>query len=255
MPWTFAHPAAVLPFRRIGAVALPLSGLVVGSLVPDFGYYAGHFEIATRAHTASGLLLICLPTALLLVVILRRFRGWLLAPLPDPHRTLLEGVSVPPLGSPTHLFAMAIAILVGAITHLAWDAFTHANGAMVLACAPLREPLFVFAGRRFAVYNVLQHASTVLGLAAMAVAYCRWLSRSVKHGHAKWGPLRHYVPLAMAGVVSGVSGLTTAWLLVGSTGTYSVVLVRGVIHATIVFIVAYGLLALHAAACRARRAS
>ena len=47
MPWTFAHPAAVLPFRRIVGRQLPLLGLVVGSMAPDMGYFAGQYAVAT----------------------------------------------------------------------------------------------------------------------------------------------------------------------------------------------------------------
>ena len=41
MPWTFAHPAAAVLVRRFGGASLPLSGLAMGSLSPDFGYYVG----------------------------------------------------------------------------------------------------------------------------------------------------------------------------------------------------------------------
>jgi hypothetical protein len=253
MPWTFAHPAAILPFHRYGASRLPLSGLVVGSLAPDFGYYAGRFDLATRAHTPVGVLLICLPSAFLLVLLLRRFRGHLVAPLPDPHRTLLERLPVASPWSTVNIAGMVAAILIGAFTHIAWDAFTHANGAMVLAGTWLREPLFAFDGRTFAVYNLLQHASTLLGLFAMAVVHGRWLHRSVQAGQARWGKPGDYVPLAMAGVISGLLGLAIARLTLGPGRPHEVVIVRGVIDATLVFVVAYGCLALRAASRPANR--
>lgn len=246
MPWTFAHPAAVLPFRRFAASRLPLSGLVIGSLAPDFGYYAGRFDLATHAHTPSGVLLICLPSAFLLVLFLRRLRGHLVAPLPDPYRTLLERLPAPPLRSSADMAVMVVAILAGSLTHVAWDAFTHARGAMVFACTWLREPLFVFGGRTFAVYNVLQHASTLLGLLAMAVVHGRWLHRSVQAGQARWGKPGDYVPLAIAGLVSGLLGLAIARLTLGPGRAHEVVIVRGVIDATLVFVAAYGCLALRA---------
>ena len=255
MPWTFAHPAAVLPFRRFGASRLPLSGLVIGSLAPDLGYYAGCFDLATHAHTPGGVLLICLPSALLLLLLLRRFRGFLVAPLPDPHRTLLGGLPVPSLRLPVRMACMIIAILIGALTHVAWDAFTHADGAMVRSGGPLRAPLFVFAGRTFAAYNVLQHASTLLGLVAMAVAYRRWLECWVPRGPARWGRPRDYVPLAMAAIVSGLLGLAIGRLTLGPGRAHEVVIVRGVIDATLVFVVAYGALALYATLREAKSAA
>lgn len=250
MPWTFAHPAAVLPFHRSGASRLPLPGLVIGSLAPDFGYYAGCFDLATRAHTPGGVLLICLPSAFLLVLLLQRFRGVLIAPLPDPHRALLQRLPMPTLRSRANLAAMVVAILVGALTHVAWDAFTHARGAVVLASASLRAPLFVFAGRTFAAYNILQHASTLFGLLAMAVAYDRWLQRSVQPRLARWGRPGDYAPLGVAAIVSGLLGLAIARLTLGPGRAHEIVIVRGVIDATLVFIAAYGSLALRAASRR-----
>ena len=40
MPWTFAHPAAILPLRRFCPAPLDFSALVIGSMVPDLGYYS-----------------------------------------------------------------------------------------------------------------------------------------------------------------------------------------------------------------------
>ena len=85
MPWTLAHPAAVLPLRRWPKY-LPFTGLVVGSMAPDFGYYTGHFDLARDAHSPLGLLALCLPTGLLVVLLLRRLRRPLIELLPQPHR-------------------------------------------------------------------------------------------------------------------------------------------------------------------------
>lgn len=63
IPWTFAHAAAAVWVRRFGGASLPLSGLVVGSLSPDFGYYVGAFGVATHAHTLRGTVEVCVPSA------------------------------------------------------------------------------------------------------------------------------------------------------------------------------------------------
>jgi Domain of unknown function (DUF4184) len=62
MPWTFVHPAAVLPLRQYCANRHLFGALVVGSVSPDLGYYVGRFDMATIAHTLLGLLIVCLPT-------------------------------------------------------------------------------------------------------------------------------------------------------------------------------------------------
>ncbi|MBA3727450.1 MAG: DUF4184 family protein, partial [Armatimonadetes bacterium] len=38
MPWTFSHPAAVLPLRRLCPQSLDFAALVIGSTTPDIGY-------------------------------------------------------------------------------------------------------------------------------------------------------------------------------------------------------------------------
>jgi len=57
MPWTFVHPAAVLPLRKYFANRHLFGAVVVGSISPDFGYYVGRFDMATTAHTLLGLLI------------------------------------------------------------------------------------------------------------------------------------------------------------------------------------------------------
>jgi len=46
MPWTFAHPAAVLPLRAVGPVRPPLLGLVIGSMAPDLVFAAAYIALA-----------------------------------------------------------------------------------------------------------------------------------------------------------------------------------------------------------------
>ncbi|MCG8349721.1 MAG: DUF4184 family protein, partial [Chloroflexales bacterium] len=61
-------------------------------------------------------------------------------------------------------FLTIIALALGALRHVAWDAFTHASGWAVLRIPALSEPLITAAGLSIAPYKLLQHASTILGL-------------------------------------------------------------------------------------------
>lgn len=247
MPWTFAHPAAAILVRRIGGGALPMSGLIIGSLSPDFGYYTGHFGLATEAHSLRGTLMICLPSACLLVVLLQRLRPWLLAPLPQPHRAAIE--SLPPLQFWPFRPAvrMLLAVWLGAMTHVAWDSFTHASGAMVSIFSPLREVLFEISGRRFATYNILQHLGTLFGIVVLGFAYCRWLARTVGiRACLRFPALRDSLPLVSAGMLSAATGFAIALLKLGTDAGWPVLMFRGVVDSTVVFSAAYLVLALHA---------
>jgi hypothetical protein len=174
MPWTFVHPAAVLPLRRLGLKRLSFAGLVLGSLAPDIGYYIGRFDLAVIAHTTLGLLILCLPTGLILYVLVRVLQRPVASVLPEPHRSALMSMpEVPPLMSLPVVFAVAVSIVIGAMTHNAWDSFTHPAGYMVAKLPLLRETVWRLGNRSVPVYDILQHGSTLLGLLVVGAAYVR----------------------------------------------------------------------------------
>lgn len=244
MPWTFAHPAAVLPLRQLGSVKLPLLGLVVGSIIPDLGYYLGRTDLATFAHTSLGLFVFCLPASFLLVLILLKLRQFLLAPLPQPHRSALSSLSSPAYWPSSAGLKMIIAILLGAATHLVWDAFTHANGAAVQALEPLHQHVLTVSGRTFRVFNILQHASTLIGVLILIHTYRCWLIAQTGNIPIP-SPVafRAYIPLLTAFILSCALGIGVAVLRADSGASFSALLVQSITEATKIFLVAYGLLA------------
>lgn len=149
MPWTFAHPAAVLILRR-RAAPLSFAGLVVGSIAPDVGYYVGRFDLASTAHTLVGLLTVCLPVGLVLVAIVRAMRRSLAYLLPQLHRAAL--LSLPRsdlLGSAYTVFWLSLSVLAGAATHNVWDSFTYEGGYVVRRASLLQQLAETFAYSMF----------------------------------------------------------------------------------------------------------
>lgn len=196
MPWTFAHPAAVLPLRRLG---LSGAGLVIGSLSPDFGYYLGLFGLATWAHAAWGVLLVCLPSAWLVHELWLRVWRPVADLLPSRHREAWLAHAPGRVGAAV----FSASAVLGAATHALWDAFTHRTGGFVQHWPLLRDPLV--AG--LPGYQALQHASTLLGIAALLVVYRRWLPAVGESGDARrWRDL----------LLLAASALTVAWLAVGA---------------------------------------
>lgn len=234
MPWTFAHPVAILPFRK----RLPLAALIVGSISPDIGYYLGLFQLATFAHTGAGLLLACLPIGAATLVVLHLLREPLLELLPEPHRSALRQAGASGGSAPASLRSLglgAAGLLVGAATHNAWDAFTHASGAMVQALDLLRAPAFEAGGRTFRLFNLAQHGSTLLGLAALMGVYAVWLKRQPRApvGPSMGDELWRWTVLVACGFLALATG---APLARGAGFTGEALVFRSVIAATDVFV-------------------
>ena len=178
MPWTFAHPAAVIPLRRFCPAQFNVAGLAIGALTPDFGFYVGLFSLATHAHTLLGSFLDCLPTGLVLLACFYLVRRPIWHLLPQPHRALLEPLASGPVPvRPGALVRAALSIVIGAWSHIAWDSFTHRFGWVVIEYPVLQEPVIALGSGHLRLYNVLQHLSTLIGVMVLIAAYYFWLRR------------------------------------------------------------------------------
>jgi hypothetical protein len=172
VPFTVSHAAAVLPLHRLSRHKLPLTALMVGSMAPDFGYFFSHEASRTLTHSFTGLFIFALPAGLLV---------WFL------YVTFLEKATITLLSDRWHTrFAhtdsitrslvarAAIAILLGAITHLLWDAFTH-RGTFVSRAFPVLLGPTPGIGW-LPIYHFLHGLSSIVGLMLLA-AWARNLHR------------------------------------------------------------------------------
>src|SRR5215210_2636523 len=69
MPFTFCHPAAVLVFNYFPKKWISLTGLIVGSLSPDFEYFIRMQKLSLYSHSLGGLFFFDLPVGLVLTFI------------------------------------------------------------------------------------------------------------------------------------------------------------------------------------------
>lgn len=171
MPFTFAHPAAVLPLKRLRALdTLPL---IVGSVTPDIGYYLPP-QIRVylpAAHSFVGSLTFCLPVALGLLAILVSLQIPMLEPLPDGHRQFVAALIERFRSRRFYLAAAVPSILIGAWSHIIWDSFTHRNRWGVKHLALLEETLQLPLIGSIEIFRVLQYVSSVVGLLVVAIWY------------------------------------------------------------------------------------
>jgi hypothetical protein len=177
VPFTFAHPAAAVPLLRPLAQWGVLSALVIGSIAPDFSYFLPAGVRRSQSHSLGGLLWFCVPAGLVAYWL---FHHLLARPLVDLLPATLRARLRPLLDAhtPAAFRAVLVSVFVGAATHIAWDAFTHAGAPIVRVSRALRFHLITYSGYPLSVYGVLQHLSTLLGMALVAYWVWRWVRRS-----------------------------------------------------------------------------
>ncbi|WP_414507833.1 DUF4184 family protein [Streptomyces sp. NEAU-L66] len=177
MPFTLSHAAAVLPaVRRTGAARGPLvaSALVAGTFAPDMTYYAdtlvpGGMAFGEVTHSLTGVLTVDVLVTVALV------GGWLLVREPltallprawrGPVHTFLRGRPWRPRG-PREVAVLVgwflVSAVLGAATHVVWDAFTH-PGRWGTRLVPGLDG--VVGG--LPVYTYVQYGTSALAPAAM----------------------------------------------------------------------------------------
>jgi hypothetical protein len=161
MPFTVSHVAAVLPVvGRSGR--LPAAALVIGSMAPDYPWFLTRGRTAGLSHSLLGIVTVDLAVGLLAFVLWRR---WAQAPVRDlVPRAVGARLPQPPRFVPRDLPWAALGVVLGALTHLVWDSFTHAGRWGVEAVPWLQEGHDGMAGWVWA-----QDVSSVLGLVVVVV--------------------------------------------------------------------------------------
>lgn len=215
MPFTFAHPAAILPLRR--SRFLHTVPLIIGSLAPDVPYYFPARimnRIYLDTHTLYASFSVCLPLGMALLILTLLLREPLTVLLGARARWIclrsIERFTERPLHWPIAL----LSILIGSWTHIAWDSFTHQTGWTTARVAALSAPISVF-GWETETAHLLQYVSSVFGLVVLAI----WFRRLVVQVPAaviedQSRPRANGLVLAMitlASVLIGVSRAYLAW--------------------------------------------
>jgi len=180
VPFTFSHPAAILPIHSKWREWLSLPPLVIGSLIPDAGYYLPmpeHYK--ANAHTWSGALLFSLPVGIVVLLIFYWIAPEIVYLLPSPYREVLEPRVAAPMTSLGEALLAFCGLVIGVETHILWDSFTHQTGWLVERVAFLRSP---FWGGAVPVFYALQVLSSVAGLCILVYVLERWTRAQMTPG-------------------------------------------------------------------------
>jgi len=165
MPFTFAHPALVLPLKK-WENKLSLTGLIIGSLSPDFEFLFQMHVAKNIGHHGFGVFIFDLPVSIFLSFLFH----YLL------KKPLIENLSIGLNSRFEELYHsnwllyfkenwnwVIYSIFLGIYSHLFLDAFTHEDGVFVLVF-PLLSLHIGIGEIKMPIYLFLQIFSSVLGL-------------------------------------------------------------------------------------------
>ena len=140
MPFTFSHPAIVLPLEKKWNKYFSFTALILGSMSPDFEYFIRFKPMATIGHG-------------------------LIAHMPKPIDSWYYNTALKPwrINSLTQVLVFSYSAIIGMITHVLWDSFTHKGGKFVILFEGLRKNIEIL-NYDIPVYKTLQHGSTLLGV-------------------------------------------------------------------------------------------
>ena len=172
MPFTLSHAAAALPFGKLEPI---WPALVMGTFAPDLQYFVMLSHEDRSGHRFPDLLLFTLPAALVTLWLFEWIvKGPAIELLPSGiQRRLQDRLEPLPFRGWKQFGLIVLWIRVGIATHLVWDQFTHTSHWTWLktgVSVPFLYPMTLT--------KILQHVSTVLGLAILFVWLLAWYRRT-----------------------------------------------------------------------------
>ncbi|HEU5291113.1 MAG TPA: DUF4184 family protein [Cyclobacteriaceae bacterium] len=176
MPFTFSHPAIVLPFLKIRKEWVSMSGLIIGTMTPDFEYFLKMKLSGRIGHSIEGMFLFDLPVAFLIAFI---FHLLVKKPLINnsPRYFYERLISLRDFDflahTRKHFVGFACCVLIGSGSHILWDSFTHPREYYTGKIPFLLTSLSIDGLFSLPLYNLLQHASTAIGAVIILVIFHR----------------------------------------------------------------------------------
>jgi len=171
MPFTLSHSAAVLPFLR--SRYFSATGLVVGTMAPDFEYFFRMNIQGIYGHTLLGIFYFDIPVSLMLAILFHGIvKKNLIDNLPYFLQSRFREARTIDFGSylKDHKLIFILSVILGTITHIVWDGFTHDRQFFVKALPLIYKGRTVdFLGAHYPLWYVLQQVSTLIGLMILAV--------------------------------------------------------------------------------------
>jgi hypothetical protein len=164
MPFTPAHTALVLPFLR--SKYCSATALIIGSMAPDFEYFFTMNDKSSHGHTFAGIFYFDIPVVIFIGFVFHRFvkvnlinnlPAFLQRKLNDLKRFQYEHYLK------GHWPAFIGSAIIGSMSHLLWDSFTHPD-TFIVNNFEIYKTIVPLHGARYPLYYALQVASSYIGL-------------------------------------------------------------------------------------------
>jgi hypothetical protein len=166
MPFTLSHPAIVLPLHKWFKNHVSLTGLFVGSMVPDVEYCINTVTRSVVSHTVKGIWTFDIPVGILLSlcyhgfvkqIICFQMPSWIGKRLmPYAHLNWFGYLR-------KNSFIFLTSLTIGIILHLLWDSVSHSTGYWSARSTFLQQQIF----DSFTVTRLIWHISTYAGIYVM----------------------------------------------------------------------------------------
>ncbi len=185
MPFTASHAVLALPFIRTPLVP---AAIAIGAMSPDLPLFLRGFGLTYAfTHTYANLLwTMVLAFGLFLIwrVVLRPAASelspsWLARRLPSEWEEPAADAATEAVGfgqRRSYIPLLIVSLLLGVISHILWDAFTHEGRDGLDVFPALAEQWGPLRG-----FKWLQHGSSIVGLVVIGIWAALWLRRSAVH--------------------------------------------------------------------------
>lgn len=172
MPFTFSHPAIVVPLFRRSTAAGWREALVLGALIPDFGHLADKFVGRDTSHG---------PLGLLVGPFLAFAATWVFCRFLQPRYSRLPGFRAMDAHRDVEPRAVVLGAFLGTVSHLVWDQFTH-TGSFLSQHAIFWNHGFVIGTFAFPLWELGWVLNSLVGLGLVLF----WVGRSMFRESQSW---------------------------------------------------------------------
>lgn len=128
VPFTFSHPAAVLPLSFIDKKKFSITALTIGSMTPDFEYFINFKQHSIYSHTWFGVFWFDIPISIALFILFNTFvKDQLIDNLPQfLNRRFARFKNLKRIKYNKEKYLIVFtSLFTGIISHLFWDKLTH----------------------------------------------------------------------------------------------------------------------------------